>query len=217
MSANLKVSFANGQSVNIRAKGKFTMAKPDVIMLDRAFRGPPMNMWVTPWNGMHLGIIRLGIPGSSNNMSFRVQVISPKCGGEAKITQLCSINATALVDINVANVLDNVDPYPNTVITVLTNHINPFNGRLNNIINLDDAPQGGWFDSFHYSGNFVDYVMFAPDGDSIYVPLGKITWSTSFGANYPSPVISPNSVEGPSDPDGSTEFPEWTEVFSNSN
>jgi hypothetical protein len=50
-----------------------------------------------------------------------------------------------------------------------------------------------------------------------YVPLGKVIWSTSFGATYPSPAINPNTVNGPTGPDSSGDFPVWMAVFSNLN
>jgi hypothetical protein len=60
--------------------------------------------------------------------------------------------------------------------------------------------------------------MFTPGnpGD-IYVPLGKITWSTTFGASSPSTNIVPNIVTGPTTPDTSEDWPSWTAVFSNAN
>jgi hypothetical protein len=65
---------------------------------------------------------------------------------------------------------------------------------------------------------YVDYVMFTPaTAGSISVPLGKVTWETHFATSYPSTNISPNSVIGPIGPDSSTDWPVWTNVFSNPN
>jgi hypothetical protein len=81
-----------------------------------------------------------------------------------------------------------------------------------NKINLDDAPGTGAFDAFHYFGSFTDYVMFSPDG-GIYVPLGKITWGTTFTVISPLTTIFNNTVSGPTDPDGSYDFPIWTTTY----
>ena len=63
---------------------------------------------------------------------------------------------------------------------------------------------------------FTDYVMFNPDtAGSIYVPLGKCVWTTAGAATYPSDDITPNSVTGPTDLDGSLDWPVWSETFIN--
>ena len=63
--------------------------------------------------------------------------------------------------------------------------------------------------------SLIDYMMFAPSTPgSIYVPLGKLTWGDSFGGSCSSTNINPNSVTGPSGPDGSDDWPVWTDVFS---
>jgi hypothetical protein len=87
-------------------------------------------------------------------------------------------------------------------------------------MNLDDAPQAAssLFQDIQINDSFVDYVMFNPTylgHPSIYVPIGKITWSTSGGASWPSTTISPNSVIGPTGPDDSLDWPVWTNVYSN--
>jgi len=213
----LEMFFNNGQSAKLTEWGKFKVFRPSVVMVNPAFHGPPTNIWLTPWNHLCFGAIGLG-NHQTNNMSYKVQVLSPHFPGEAEITQICTIDATALPPINISNELDNSNPYPNTWVFVLTNSVNPFNGQLNNIIWLDDAPNNGWVSSFHMNASFVDYVMFNPRlSGSIFVPLGKLTWSTSFGASSPSTNISPNSVTGPTGPDSSSDWPVWTHVFSNPN
>ena len=210
------LTFTNGRQLVISAKGQFSMFRPSVVMLNSAVNGAASNVWITPWNFFHFGRIGLGQPGGPNNMSFYLQVLSSDFPGNAKIAQLCTLDATGIS--SVTNFLDNSDPYPNTAIQVLTNSVNPFNGNTNNIIQLDDAPQNGSIGSFHLVGNFIDYIMFTPIGaTNIYVPLGRVTWGTSFGASFPSTNISPNSVTNPTDPDNSQEWPRWPDVFSNPN
>jgi hypothetical protein len=59
--------------------------------------------------------------------------------------------------------------------------------------------------------------MFKSSGDGIYVPLGQVTWRTSFSATYPNVQFDTDLVTGPTDPDSSDDFPAWTDVFSNPN
>ncbi len=87
-----------------------------------------------------------------------------------------------------------------------------------NILNLDDAPQAPGYSTIKMNGNFVDYIMFTPAGlEDIFVPLGRVSWSTTAGASCPSTAINPNIVGGPSDPDGSDAFPEWLCTVENAN
>jgi hypothetical protein len=143
--------------------------------------------------------------------------VSADFAGWAKITQICTINAAALVDINVVNELDNSAPYSShgsTATTYVVKLANP-TGYMN-AMRLEDGPSDGWFGSLHMNASFVDYVMFTPGGPGdIYVPLGKITWSTSFASSSPSLTISPNQVIGPTGPDQSDDWPVWTDVWSN--
>ena len=181
-SVGIRIStFGNGQQVVVTSKGLLNMYRPKVVMVNAAIHGTPANIWITPWNGLDFGSIGLGHPGGPNNMSYEVQVLSPMFSGFGKATQLCSLDATALQDIHIKKWLDNSDPYPATETLILTNTINPFNGQTNNVINLDDAPSDGWVSSFHLTGSFIDYIMFAPgSAGSIYVPLGKVTWGDFF-------------------------------------
>jgi hypothetical protein len=59
--------------------------------------------------------------------------------------------------------------------------------------------------------SFIDYVMFKPSGDGIYVPLAKVTWDTGAAqVIFPSTDIIQNSDKGPHGPTDSDEFPIWT-------
>jgi hypothetical protein len=208
------VTLSNGTQIIFKAKGVFNMFKPFAVMDNPTNHGIPENMWWVPWNAFHFGRIGLGVTNSGpNNMSFLTRIISSDFRGNAKITQLCTINATDIPDVHVTNELDNTDPYTNSTVRVNKNP-NPV-PPINQIF-LEDAPQDSYFGSFSDSSSFVDYIMFTPgnNGD-IYVPIGKITWSTSFGASYPSTNIAPNIVIGPVGPDNSQDWPIWTSVYSN--
>ena len=135
--------------------------------------------------------------------------------GGAEIIQLCTIDAETAAGyggynkpVNVNNALDKQNPYSGPVAVIKGD--NPDNNQ--NIINLDDAPNDAGYDSFHFNGTFTDYVMFSPD-DGIYVPLGKINWGTTFMAFYSDTYIYNDTVTPPTKPDGSFDFPVWTEVY----
>jgi len=209
---NETLHFDNGQSATVSANGQFDMYRPSVAMVNSAYHGASMNVWRTPWNSAYFGDIGLGQVGGPSNMSYLVRVTSSDFSGAAKITQLCSINATALVNVNITGELDNGDPYTGATANIYENS-NP-QGTINEL-QLDDAPSDGWVSSFHDYSSFSDYVMFKPNGDGIYVTLGMVNWGMSFGASYPSLSISPNLVTGPSNPNGSDTFPTWEEIYSN--
>jgi hypothetical protein len=215
--------FSNGQSATITASGQFSIYRPSVVMLTNNIYGTPMNIWITPWNLADFGDIALGVESTTNCIGYKVQVISTDFSaglgggsGGAKITQLCTIDAEKgagyglyNIPVNVTDALDGSDPYGAITAVIKTN--NPPSDR--NTIELDDAPETGAYDAFHYYGTFTDYIMFSPDG-GIYVPLGKITWGTTFQAISPSTTIYNNSVSGPAGPDGSYDFPVWTSTYS---
>jgi len=210
------LTLTNGAQAIVTAKGQFKMFRPSVVMLNPAVNGTPSNIWITPWNILHFGKVGLGLSGGPNNLSFEVQVLSPHFEGDAKITQICTLEGSGISAVT--NVLDNENPYTNAFTHVLTNSINPFNGHTNNIIRVDDAPQNASVESFHLYASFVDYIMFAPMGSTnISVPLGNLSWSTSFGASHPSTNISPNIVSPPTNPNASEAWPTWSDVFSNPN
>jgi hypothetical protein len=220
--------FANGNAPQpYEAEGQFTMHRPRVIMLNPALHGTPANVWRSSpslWQLGGAGQIGLGLSSESlitNNMSYVVGIVSSNFAGHAKITQVCSINATGAGMTHCTNWLDSADPYNQSAYRgVLMNFIptNPLGGL--NTMNLDDAPSASatLSQSIHMDDSFIDYVMFTPDEsgpNSIYVPLGAISWSTTAGASWPDPTINPNWPIGPAGPDQSLAWPVWTNVFSN--
>ncbi len=217
VTAAWNLQFPNGQQVIVMARGSFTVFRPSTVMVNPALHGTPANVWQTPWNSLNFGRVGLGQLNGDNDMDYLVRVVSADFAGWAKITQICTINAAALVDINVVNELDNSDPYTSHTYRAET-HVGkvPDPTGYMNTMTLEDGPSDGWFGSLHMNASFVDYVMFTPGGPGdIYVPLGKITWSTSFAASSPSLTISPNQVIGPTGPDQSDDWPVWADVWSN--
>jgi len=197
----------NGQYVAVAANGKFSMYRPSAVMVNPDQNGSPTVIWETPWYsvlGLEHGAIQLGVASVTNNMSYLLRVISSDFSGDAKITQLCNIDASGL-DSGCAGCLDGVDPYTDT--GVLKNS-NPTGNA--NILNLDDAPDANTnTGTIYMDDSFVDYVMFKPDGDGIYVPLAKVTWDVNASVIYSATDIS-QTVDGPTGPTDSDEFPQWT-------
>ncbi len=158
------------------------------------------------------GEIEVGAYPVANYMDYTIRVISSDFGGYAKFTQLCSRNDSFSATTNVVNWLDNQDPY-NPTWKIYKNPNPTGNICLNG---LDDAPSASGYGRVFMYDTFTDYVMFTPGGpDDIYVPLGKLVWSDSGDATYPSLTISPSSVSGPSNPDGSYDWPVWMQVYNN--
>jgi len=203
------MTFNNGQTVKLITSGRLTLSRPIAVMVNPAQNGPPTVVWTAPWSselGFHHGAIALGIQSTTNNMSYLLRIFSPDFYGDAKITQLCTIDASGL-DAGCTDCLDLIDPY--TSIRVFKNP-NP-TGNMN-LINLDDAPDANTTTGTIYlNDSFQDYVMFRPDGDSIYVPIALVTWSVSASVVYPNTTIS-QSVTGPTGPTDCTSFPFWLNV-----
>jgi hypothetical protein len=156
-------------------------------------------------------------------MSYVVGIVSSNYDGHAKITQICSIDATGLGMNHCTNWLDNADPYNSAAYTGVNKNLVPTNpqGGLNTM-SFDDSPGGSasLAQDIHFDDSFIDYIMFIPDysgPNSIYVPLGTITWSTMARATWPNTTIIPNGVTLPTGPDNSENWPAWTNVFANPN
>jgi hypothetical protein len=209
----------NGQQVVVTAKGQFSMFKPSVAMVDPHQHGPPTVIWERPWSLIPPGgAIQLGVQGGTNNMSYLCRVISSDFGGEAKITQICNIDATGLSG-SCSGCLDGSDPYNGLGIDGQECSVKVFkkpNPTGNdNEMNLDDAPDANdlyVLRTISINDNFIDYVRFNPDpsGDGIYVTLAKITWDVSASVTYANTNITQNSDKGPHGPTDSDEFPIWT-------
>ncbi|HTB82254.1 MAG TPA: hypothetical protein VK742_01245 [Candidatus Sulfotelmatobacter sp.] len=221
------LTFQNGQYVAIATHGQFNMWRPKAVMYQKNIDGTPTHIWRVNWQtnllGYNFGEIGLGSANHLNDMDYNVQVISPKFNGNAKITQICSIDCTRFFkpSLHIVNWCDNEDPYPNTSVGISTVAFGsgPYAGTAYNLVPMEDGPANAGYDSFNFTGAFIDYIMFNPStsGDDIFVTLGKVNWGNSFGATYPSTTISPNTITSPSDPDGSTDFPSWLNVWRNSN
>jgi hypothetical protein len=213
------VFFSNGQSVTLYAGGYFKMFKPHAVMINPHVQDTPNVIWESPWfdwiYGQN-GAIQLGVQGGTGCMAYDLQVISSDYAGDAKITQLCSIVASG-PGFNYTDALDGSDPYNPTAnpgqtgcaIQIFKTN-NPPAGL--NTFHFDDAPDADTsMGNLWLKDSFIDYVMFKPSGDGIYVPLAKVTWDTGAAqVIFPSTDIIQNSDKGPHGPTDSDEFPIWT-------
>ncbi len=217
--AHLFLHFDNGQSATVSASGKFSMYRPNVVMVDPHQHGTPTVIWERPWSLIPPGgAIQLGVQGGANNMSYLCRIISSDFDGMAKITQICNINATGLSG-SCSGCLDGSDPYNGLGIegqecSVRVNK-NPNPTGSANEMNLDDAPDANdlyVLRTISMNDSFIDYVMFNPDpsDDGIYVTLAKITWDVSASVTYADTNITQNADKGPHKPTDSDEFPIWT-------
>ncbi len=200
---NVDLYFSNGQNVTINPSGKFSVFKPNVVMVDPHQNGTPTVIWEDPWYFPERGAIQLGVPSLAQNMSYLLRVISSDFSGDAEIIQLCNIDASGL-NGSCSGCLDGGGAYTSTHVQ---KNPNPTGGA--NILNLDDAPDANGYISLHMNDSFVDYVMFKPDGDGIYVNIAKVLWSVNAHVSYPDSDINQN-VTGPTGPTDSDEFPRWT-------
>jgi hypothetical protein len=210
--------FSNGQSGTFSASGQFSIYRPTGSIVRRDLYGTPLVVWNPVWNSLSGGAISVGTTASATNSMGYYGGILSKYHGKGKWVQIIDLSMTGagyidgIIDYNPAcyGVLDNQDPYGPTP-TIFPN-------LTNNVIPLEDSPQaknaGG---TIRLYISCTDYMMFQPD-DGIWVPLGKTQtpWGINCYATRPSLDILPtNTVTEPGDLDGSTDFPQWSDTFSN--
>jgi hypothetical protein len=207
--------FSNGQQAFATARGKISVFRPKSVMVNPHTHGTPSVIWETPWYtvlGTEHGAIQLGVPSGANNMGYICRVISADFGGEAKITQICNIDASGF-SAACAGCLDGGDPYsPDADVGVIQN-ANP-KGGSNELI-FDDSPDcNTTMGELYMTDSFVDYIMFNPKTtpNDIFVTLGTVTWDVSASAVFPNATIS-QTVDGPTGPDSNNQLPQWTDVF----
>ena len=149
--------------------------------------------------------------------------INSKVQGWGSIVQLCTLNYS---DPNgrATNALDNVCPYagPNEIRAGGIEG-NP-DAVFRVLVSLVDGPTASGLGSVRVQGAYVDYVMFSPGTTvpamttNIFVPLGVIRWDClGVGSSFPTPTVETNIVNGPFAPDGASDFPMWSNVYTNVN
>ncbi len=202
----LMVTVPGGQTFSIDAVGKMDMYRPTVTIVQtypNGFMIHDMGI-LTTWHTLKLG--QLDHISDFHHKKYEAQ-IPTRHWGHAGITQITSLIAAAFG--YQCSGLDAREWYwPQTPIPA-----NQSPGPTDNLVSLDDGPESHWWQPNYLTGDFVDYVRFQPNGNqSIPVTLGRIFWSCAgYSLVYPDITLS-SSVSGPSGPDNSTEFPEWTTI-----
>ena len=203
--------FPNGQYVPIAALGHFSVYRPTIPKWDQPYLGTPTAML---WSG-NLGVGNA--PAGSNIMSFQAYIQS-KYPGMAGFTQLISgffANDTILsLD---GYELDNTEWYRGQ------KAVQGGGAASRNPVPFDDGPYLS-LSIFHSDTemdlNYKSYLRFRPDvgvsNQNIFVTLQLATWSVSATATNSSGwLVDTNSlVDGP-DRSDSSDFPIWTNTFSN--
>jgi len=219
--------FSNGQSATFSASGQFTMYRPTGSIVRKYDYGTPTVVWNPMWGLLYVnGTLQVGTGSdTANSMNFYGGIQS-KYSGSGKWVQIIDVDMTGTgyfdgwPDINPSHtgVLDNQDPF-GPMPTIYANIIP--NGD-NNTVPLDDAPAAASYGQIdpviRFNFSATDYLMFKPDGDGIWVPLGKTTspWSVHCNLEWPTTDLGTNNqVTGPGDLDASTVFPAWTHTLVN--
>jgi hypothetical protein len=157
-------------------------------------------------------------PNYPGKMDYTVAINTP-CFCQVGIQQVCWLNFSTMTN-QVTNALDNVVWYsgPQPIapggLAANTNDINVV------LLELNDSPGASGSSPISLQAAYTDYILCRPStggGNNSYVPIGKVEWDMLGVASYgwPTATINTNIVKGPSAPDGSTDFPTWTNVFIN--
>ena len=208
VSVGANLIMPNGKSVSIAALGKFAIYRPTLIDFGTS---PPFIVT----NAVVDGSLSLSLGNGNNyNMDFEVAVDS-EYAGHADYTQLINRSATSGYTTTTTDGqfwLDNNRLYLNNPTGLAVQSNNPkvltlFDGPY---IALN-SPSATIFDQFE------DYVVFQPAiAGSIWVTLGKTSWSWSGATTFQNGVWTPatGSVSPPAGPDSSDDFPNWNHIFS---
>ena len=200
-----KLTFANGQSVPVFAKGLFNMYRPSV--------NQPVSHGPFGWTIAHGMLSMLSL--ESGLMDFEVTINSTNSG---------SFGLTQLVDMDSAN-FGTVDlPGWTTYGSYWLDDTEYFVGPKNKDKSCELSDPPGVYLLYppwaYYHGFWKDYVRFTPPG-GIAVTLGRIDWLGGATASYyegQAWFIDPgsDSVDGPWLYDDDS-FPVWTNVKSGGN
>ena len=201
------LTMANGQQVTAKTKGLFHMSRPDVIMVNPTVHGPAGLQWKSLWNqSYYYGTVEVGTNGGPSDLCYDLRVVSPKFGGTAKLTQLCSLNNSGMGNY-CTNALDSTAASPSFSVASGSTP-----SGSTNLLRFASSPEASGFFEIRMDASYKDYVMFSPGGASdIFVSLGKVNWSAWAYAVYNLTNL-PGAVSGPLGPDGSSDFPEWIDV-----
>jgi len=217
-SIGMSLQFANGQTVAVAAAGNFSVYRPQVQFTP----SPPF--FVTLTNGY----MSLGDAADNGAMIFSAKVTSTY-SGQANWVQL--INRLVIGDwpayarLNTYGGywLDN-DPFYNTVGDVGTPPLNTEVGpSKTGIVDFSDKPGIDCWSVLlgvvSITDDFKTYLVFHPDGDGIWVTLGRVNWGwhgyAGVDINNGTVELEDSSVTPPTYTD-TDEFSVWSSVYSNS-
>jgi hypothetical protein len=199
-SIGMSLQFANGQIVPIAAAGSFKVYKPTVNFTPE----PPFTPMVTN------GLLELGDSGTGM-MDFNATVQSKYSG---------NVNWTQLI-----NRYGEYGPLPLWYTTTHGSYWLDTSQFYNDEGNTRVNPNGsiGFNDSpaiqsrllyANMSDSFQTYLVFKPDGDSIWVTLGMVNWGWSGDALYFTSgwELDSSSVTSPTYTD-SDAFPAWSQTY----
>jgi hypothetical protein len=225
--------FNNGQSVYLVRQGMFNVYRPTISNFQT--NGFTYFAALVPTN--YPNELQLGDNSGNGAMKYGLNVSSKApFSGVANVVQL--INASRSLANSYGGFqqttgdqfwLDNGDHYFESDFQLSSATVTPYS----NYISFLDQPGYGLnfpadilnsgFGAFpanlcSINDSFKDYFVFKPDGDgSIYVTLGRVTWSWSASTSYINGTWSSPTyqINGPSKPDDSNEFPMWPNTLHN--
>jgi hypothetical protein len=205
----------NGNYVTIPAMGKFNMYRPTVTLepLEPLYQqryftiNSPNPLWCT---------LKLGDNDESGNgtMRFILNVWST-FQGSVGITQLIKADYSNPTYQFEEERCDGSEYYDDQKTIVLGNRVNPYTGNPipNAILPLTDGPHNKWSTPNRIQLSARDFVRFTPN-DGIPVTLSIVRWGIVGIAEYSlldtDWHLTTNAITGPSEPDGSDNFPIWT-------
>ncbi len=213
------LTFANGQTAKISARGKFKMFRPKISLV-------PVGAAPSFFPNYHGAVpgIQLGGDGDQRDgnhaMAFEVSYDAANYSGTGAIAQLLTADYSARPSLTFSDWrLDgSAAPYVEAP-------IDPFHYPAPQTnVPFDDEPQN--YQPFIFSriwvqASFQDYCMFRPDTGSpdqnIFVTLGIITWSCDGELSqiaigepgFPGIKVTKDQVVGPAGPVDSDQFPYW--------
>ena len=211
-SVNAMLTFPNGKTAYVGARGSFDIYKPRIINWDDFFQGE----WAIMMDGN--GLLSLGLTGSggsSSGMSYQA-IIQSQFHGWSGSTQL--ISGVYFNDVNTrlnGYELDQVEWF-NPQQEVIPSPIDTY-------VEFDDEPWVAARLTSHagFDLHYIDYLRFRPTtgnyDNNIAVTLATTTWSVNASETEKAGVwtfdpFPANVVDGPHHAP-SSQFPAWTSTF----
>jgi hypothetical protein len=181
--------FSNGQSVNVFAKGNFTVYRPKMVLFTNY---PPfIPMLTNGWVELGLdGYMPVGENNFVGQMNFKATVeTKTNFSGTINWTQLNWRNIDFVpIQSTTGFYLDNDEFFGGSVNSYRTNSVFDYT------INFIDNPgiSTAVWPNVNISDHFQTYLRFKPDGDGIWTTLGYVVWGWSEDEWFGTTLISTN-------------------------